>query len=276
MKHFLSLSLMLLCVSAFAQNGFLDRFNDPEKGHTVFIPKGCRSIGITGGYNSFNVGGEKDNDGFSVLSYLNIGDGSLRTWNVAPKFSVFVADDVSLGVSLDYQGYSVDTDLKVDLRDLFESDTNLQIASRHMVHHAWGASFVARKYLSFFGSKIFGIFGEGTLYGKYGMTTSFPYNAEGVAKQEKTRTSNGFQVGLKIGAGAAVRLREGSTLSVSIPLIGAGYNYTKQHKLQGNDKDGKPRSNDAHISSFNLSRRIDLLGVQVSYSRFIEPKKKRK
>ena len=273
MKKILTLSLLFLGFSAFAQNGLLDRFDDPEKGHTTFIPKGCRAIGITGNYRSFSVGGEKENDGYSVLSFLNIGDGSLRKWDVAPSFNIFVADDVSLGLRLDYSGYALDTDLKVDLRDLLNVESNFQITSRHMVHNAWGASFVARKYLSFFGSKTFGVFGEGRLYGNYGITTSFPYTSEGVAKEEKTRTSRGLQAGIKLAGGVAVRLREGSTLSISIPVIGAGYQYTWQHKLQGYDNGGQLRTNDAHMSSFNISRNIDFLAIQVGYSRFIEPKK---
>ncbi len=188
MKKILSLSLLLLSVSAFAQNGLLDRFEDAQKGHTTFIPKGCRSIGITGSYRSFHVGGEQDNDGYSILSYLNIGDGMLRRWDIAPSFNLFVADDLSLGLRLDYNGYAVDSDLKLDFRELLGEDANFTITSRHMAHNAWGASFVARKYLSFFGSKTFGVFGEGRLYGNYGITTSFPYNSEGMAKEEKSAT----------------------------------------------------------------------------------------
>lgn len=47
MKKIATLFAALLCtVGLFAQNGLLDRFDDPEKGHTVFIPRGCCTIGF--------------------------------------------------------------------------------------------------------------------------------------------------------------------------------------------------------------------------------------
>lgn len=278
MKKLISLSLLLvLATSAFAQ-GVLERFDDPEKGHTVFIPKGCKSIGIKGGYRSFGVGGEADNDGFAILSLLNIGDGSFRMYNVAPTFNYFVANDLALGVRLDYEGYTLNTDLKLDLRSVFgglleaaddpdvaEQNLNLQLSSRHMHHNSWGASFTVRKYLSFFGSKMLGVFGEGRLYGKFGMTTSYPLDKTGAPKMDKVRDTRTFQTGLKVAAGAAVRFRDGSTVTVSIPLVGLNYSRNNQHK----------KTNDAHMSSFNFSRDIDFMALQIGYSRFIEPKKKK-
>lgn len=285
MKKALLMSFMLVAVSAYSQTGFLERFDDPFKGHTVFVPKGCNSIGISGSYRSFQVGGENQGDGFAILSLLNIGDGSLVIYNVAPSFSYFIKDDVSLGVRLEYSGYKVDTDLKVDLRNLIpnyssfeesiENDTlrddinkalNLQISGRHMDHYAWGASFVARKYLSFFGSQTFGLFGESRLYGQIGRTVSYPFDGDGNPKTQKTRTSDSYQAGLKLAAGVAVRLSEGSTLTLSIPIIGAAYTYSNQHKQN--------TGNDSYYSSFNIARNVDFLGIQVGYCHYMDPKRK--
>ncbi|MBP3203475.1 MAG: hypothetical protein J6M31_07740 [Bacteroidales bacterium] len=274
-KLLVLLSLLLLSVSAQSQ-GILKRFDAPEKGHTTFIPKGCRSLGITGSYRQLKVGGETANDGFSILSFLNVGDGSVRMWEVAPNFQYFIADDLSLGVRLDYNGYNVDTDLKLDLRDILDDDSNFQITSRHMVHHAWGASTYVRKYLSFFGSKLFGVFGEARLYGNYGITNSFPYDKDGVAKEHKNRNSRGLQAGLKLGAGGAFRFRDGSTIFLCIPFAQIGFNYTWQKKERGVDSQGAVLTNDARMSSFNIARNIDFLSLQVGYSRFINrPKKHR-
>ena len=114
MKKLLVIVLSLLSVSAWAQSGLLgkitDRFSDPEKGHTVFIEKGYRSVGISGGFRSFQVGGDSASDAYTVLSILQVGAGKLNAYNVSPRFSYFVADDVSLGVRLDYSGYNLDSD----------------------------------------------------------------------------------------------------------------------------------------------------------------------
>lgn len=264
-----------------AGNGILDRFTDPEKGHTVFIEKGSHAMGLTASYRSLNVGGATAADGYSILSVLNIGNGELHTYEISPGFSFFVADDVSLGVQLDYSGYAVNTNLRMDFRNLIDINgldpqeqeevgqaLNVQVSSRHMIRNAWGASFTARKYMSFFGSKTFGVFGEGRLYGSYGITNSCPIDkADGTLVEEKMRTTWGLGVGLKLAAGLSVRLRDNSALSVSVPMIGVAYNYTRQHK--------EDTGNNAAMSSFNVSRDLDYLAIKVSYNHFIGPKKKK-
>ena len=107
-KLFFVLACILLGNAASAQ-GILDRFSDPEKGRTVFIPKGNHAIGIGASYRSFEASGENAGDGYSILSLLNIGDGRLNIWSVSPSLCWFVADDFSLGVRLDYSGYRWDT-----------------------------------------------------------------------------------------------------------------------------------------------------------------------
>lgn len=282
MKRFLCLALCLLSVNALAQ-GILDRFNDPEKGKVVFIEQGHRALGISGGYRSFNASGDVLGDGYSVLSLLNIGTGKLAIYNVSPSFSYFVADDLSLGFRFDYSGYTLNTDLRLDLRGAIKTDgltddpdlkaelndlMNIRISNRHMVNNSWGGSLALRKYLSFFGSKTFAIFGEARLYGKYGRLVSCPIDEAGVYVNAKLRTSSSFSTGLKLAVGVIARIRDNSSLFVSIPVVGADYSYTKQHKNQTN--------NNAHLSQFKISRSIDFLAIQVGYTRFIPCGKKNK
>lgn len=279
-KLLFSLLFAAAAFPAMAGNGILDRFTDPEKGRTVFIEKGSHAMGITASYRSLNVGGATAADGYSILSVLNIGDGKLQMYEVSPGFSFFVADDVSIGVNLDYSGYTVDTNLRMDFRNLVDMNgldpqdqqdlgqlLNMQISSRHMVRNAWGASVTARKYLSFFGSKTFGIFGEARLFGDYAILNSCPISKDdGSLVEGKMRTTRGLGVGLKLAGGLSIRLRDNSALSVSVPLVGVAYNYTRQHKQN--------TGNDASMSSFQVSRDLDYLAVKVSYNHFIGPKKK--
>lgn len=280
-------ALLPLVASAQGIGGILDRFKDPEKGNSVFISKGHWSWGISGGYRSFAAAGDGVGDGYSVLSLLNIGNGYLKMYNVSPNFSYFVADDLSLGLSLDYSGYAVDTDIRLDFRNIFDLEgmfggfedpedqdsledaaaaLNVRISGRHMLRNAWGGSFKLRKYLSFFGSKTFAVFGEARLYGNYGQIESCPIDNDGIYVTGKARTSRAIAAGLKLGGGLCIRLRDNSAFTISIPLVGATYQYTIQHKNN--------TGNDAHMASFNVSRELDYLAFQVGYVHYISPKKK--
>ena len=289
MKKLIVLAFALFTLPAFAGVGdkIFGRFSDPDAPRTVFIPKGNWSMGVSGGYRSFEAGGNEAGDGFSILSLLNIGNGYLRTYNVSPSFSYFLADDLSLGISLDYSGYSLDTDIRLDFRNMFDinnivselddpqtqeeikemsSVLNVRLSGRHMVRNAWGESLKLRKYLSFFGSNTFAIFGEARLYGSFAYIESCPIDAAGAYQLNKGRTSYVWDAGLKLAGGLCVRLRDNSAITLSIPLIGANYQYTSQHKTN--------TLNDAHMSSFSISRDLDYLALQVGYVHYIAPKKR--
>lgn len=282
---------LAVCLSANAQSPIkkiMERFDDPEKGHTVFIEKGARSVGISGSYRNFRAGGYVDSDGFDFLSLMNMGAGQAHIWTVSPKFNWFLANDFALGLRLDYSGYWIDSDLRLDLRDVVsqflekvkvvDPDTpegkeaiqalNLTISNRHWHKHAGGVSVTARKYLSFFGSKTFAVFGEGRLFGRYGVTTSYPVPEEG-ATPSKMRISQTLGVGLKGAVGLAVKFRDGSMITGCIPIVGLEYSLLLQ------DKKSTAVVNDARLSSFKIARDLDLIGIQIAYSRVIGPKKKK-
>lgn len=282
MKRLLLITLLLLPLSAFAQNNPIDkalsRFTDPDNpDYSVFLAKGGRSIGIGGSYRLFNVDGENPGDGYSILSLLNIGEGKLQTWNVTPSFSWFVADDVSLGISLNYGGYLVDTDIKLDFRDILGSDDedlNVQISNRHMLHHKVGAGFTARRYKSLFGSKMLGVFAEGRLFSSYGVTMSHPISKDG-GDAKKIRISNTFSLGIDIAGGVAVKLKDNSVLTLSVPIVGVDWNHSHQDKYWTvKDAEGDKVSGSAKMDRFTIARNVDALGIQVGYTRYILPKKK--
>ncbi|MBR6346606.1 MAG: hypothetical protein IKR69_04380 [Bacteroidales bacterium] len=260
----------ILAPEASAQK-ILKRFTDPEKGPTVFVSKDSWGMGISGGYRNFKAGGMYEGDGYSLLSWLNIGDGQLNLWEVSPKFAYFISDDVSIGFRLAYTGFSIKTNIKMDLRDVVGTDDenlNLQLSALDLVRHGGNASFTARRYLSFFGSRTFGIFGEGRLYASFGHINTVQLDKEGNSK-DKIRVSDQFGIGIKLAAGLCVKLRDNSAFEISVPLLGAGWQSSKQNKYwQGN-------SNKATMSGFNISRELDFLAIQIGYMHFIEPKHKK-
>lgn len=288
MKKALLITVLALAFGAAANaQGLLDRFTDPEKGEVVFIKKGNYAIGISGAYRNIAVtGDDATKAGYAVITMLNLGTGGLQTWSVTPSVSWFVANDVSLGISLDYNGSILDTDIRLDLRDVFPSTTeglNLILSNRDTRSHSFGASFVARKYLSFFGSKTFAVFGEARLSGSYGFKVSEPLSLKAANHARKT---DNFGIAAKAGVGLAVKLRDGSAISLAIPLFGVGWNNSSQVKVNAVIKDGATAINPddpstyelitshTRVNQFSATRNLDMLGVSFGYLRYIEPKKK--
>lgn len=277
MKKILAIAILLLSAqAAFAQSNLMEsmllkRFEAPERGPVTFIEKGSKSYGIKGSYAGYEAGGALDGDGYQILSLLNIGDGYYRTWTVSPRFSYFVGKDLALGGSITYSGYALDTDIKLDLRDMLhsdEADLNLQLSSLNIKNHAGGLDLYLRRYLSFFGSRTFAIFAEADLYGKYGITFTHP-RADAEGEIRKQRISQGINVGLQGEVGLAIKLRDRSMFHIGLPLVGVEYSYTKQDKLI----DGQDRQ--AHMSSFRFVRKLDIPRISLSYCRVIEPKRRR-
>ena len=282
-------ALVFTCATTFAQDPVTryleERFDGSEDGK-AFVRKGSRSIGIKGGFRSFNASGdESTNTGYALLSMLNIGNGQLKVWNVSPSIQYFLSNDLSLGASLDYTGYAVSTDIRLDLRDIVNSsneELNLTLSNRAIQHHALGLSLVMRKYVPLFGSKYVAVFGEGRFQTSYGATSNQPLD---VKDYNRERLSGALSVSLKAGGGLAVKLKNNNAITVSIPLFGIGYSYTSQEKTtttmqETTDASGatvkvpvteKSRS---HMSNFNASRSLDLLGIQFGFVRFIEPKRR--
>lgn len=283
MRKILCIVLSFLSLNAMGQ-GILDRVRDPKAEKTVFVPKGTHTVGIAGAYRSFNAGGDVLGDGYAVMSLLNIGTGKVAAYNVSPKYAYFLADDLSLGFRLDYSGYTVNTDLRLDLRNMVDLTDiagddpeqmqeirdllNLRISNRHMVNNKWGVSLALRKYIPFFGSQTFAVFAEARLFGSYAQIMSCPIDEKGISVETLRRTSNIYAAGLKLAGGLCIRLRGGNALTISVPLIGAEYSYNQQYKAE--------TDNNAHLSQFKLARNLDVLGLQVGYCHFGPVKNKKK
>lgn len=282
MKKILTLAVAaLVSFSAFAQGPvtkYLERRFGGDDKSAVYVEKGRKSIGIKGGFRSFTASGdETTNAGYALLSLLNVGNGQVKVWNVAPRFSYFVADNLSVGVQLHYTGYSLDTDLNLDFRDILNSDNealNVNISNRSMRHHTGGASLVMRRYVPLFGSKTFAVFGEGRLQGSYGITTSAPRDAKDVNRE---RMSHTYGISLNACGGLSYKLKDNTAITVSIPLFGVGYNHTVQNKTTvsreideatGNQIERKINST-AHLSEFSATRSLDFLGIQFGFARYL-------
>ena len=163
-----------LAAMAQSEVGILNRFTDPDIGKTVFIEKGYRAINLVGGYRSIKAGGDATGDGYSILSLLNIGEGEFINYSISPSISFFIKDDLSVDFRLEYSGYKLNADIRADLREVLNLGAiddeeerqevgdllNIHLFGRHMTRKSWGTAIALRRYLSFFGSKTIGVFGE--------------------------------------------------------------------------------------------------------------------
>ncbi len=281
MKRILLVAVSLcIGLSAFAQGPltkYLEGRFGGEEEKSVFIEKGRKALGIKVGFRSINASGDDvTNAGYSLLSLLNIGKGQLKIWSVSPRFSTFIANDLSLGLEFNYSGYALDTDLRLDFRDIFNSESdalNVTVSNRSMVHHAGGAALVLRKYVPVLGSQYVAVFAEGRLQGTYGATTSAPRDLKDVNRE---RLSQDFSIGLKAGGGLAFKLKD-NALTLSVPLIGIVYNRTKQDKtttiFETDETTGQVKSRQvkstSNMSGFNIARNLDLLGLQIGFVRYL-------
>ena len=135
----------------------------------------------------------------------------------------------------------------------------------------FGASVTGRRYVSFFGSKMIAVFGEGRLYGNYGWVKSWPLDEENMEKEGRRRNSTAWGAGIKVAGGLCVRLRDNSALTLSVPIMSVGYSHTLQDKQQGVGME----DNQATMSSFGLNRNAEVFSIHVGFVRYMLPKKKR-
>ena len=147
----------------------------------------------------------------------------------------------------------------------------------------------------FFGSKTFGVFGEARLFAKYGNTFSCPRTEKQFGK---TRTSQTAQAGIDFAGGLAVKLRDNSALTISVPIIGLTWNGAwqsseRRYEAIKKDEEGNRMKNPdgtfiteevvvpggGKMSYLRVSRAtnvLDLIGIQIGYTHFIGPKPKNK
>ena len=110
-----------------------------------------------------------------------------------------------------------------------------------------------------------------------------PRNTEKAFRREKI--SDGIGIGAKLAAGLAVKLRDGSAITVSIPIFGVSWSGTNQTKttiemVDVTDGSGNVIKTEPHTTTsksflhqFNASRNTDILGIQFGFVRYIEPKR---
>ncbi len=190
----------------------------------VFVPKGTIHTGINFSYNTVDFGESADDAGYSMLFDLVNGlKAKMYTFGLAPQFSYFVADNLSVGWRFDYDRSSLDLgNASLSIGE----DLGFSISDYHMLQHMFSGSLTMRYYMSIADSKRFAIFAEARATGAYGQSKT--WRVEGEDKfgtyQNKVKGALTFVPGISIFA------QDNVAVEVAIGIL--GINYTRREQIR--------------------------------------------
>lgn len=230
MKRIVALSV-LICLSANSWAGSEKESVQPfDRGigisNTVFVPKGTIATGVNFSYNTINLGNASDDSGYSLLFDLVGGlNAEVYTFGLAPHFSYFVADNLSVGARFDYDRSSVGlADAELSLGD----DMSLGISDYNMLKHMFSGSLTMRYYMSIASSRRFAIFAEVRATGAYGQSKM--WRQEGEDRFGTYQIS--YKAALSCVPGICVFAHNNVAVEVAVGILGINYNRTEQIRNQ--------------------------------------------
>ncbi len=191
---------------------------------TVFVPKGTVHTGINFSYNTVDFGQTADDAGYSMLfDLLNGLKANMYTFGLAPQFSYFFADNLSVGWRFDYDRSQLDLDnASLSLSD----DLGFGIADYHMHQHMFSGSLTMRYYVSIADSKRFAIFAEGRATGAFGQSKTW-----NVEEDRKVGTYQKITKGaLTFVPGICIFAHDNVAVEVAIGILGV--NYTRREQIR--------------------------------------------
>lgn len=234
--------LALSLAGARAQSNF-DRGFDEEK--NVFIPKGTVGFGIAFSGSSGEIGKE---GGFTLMPSLVTGlDGSYSNFGMTPSIEYFVKDNLSLGLKIKYgatkfnignAGISIDDDISFGIED------------KGYRRQSYSAALVARYYVPFLGSKIFGWFVEGGFRYRYAQGINYKME-EGLKHGVYNDTYN---MALIINPGVCFFVANQVSFEAQVGLAELGMTKVNQSENQVKT---------SNASMLNFSGGIDLLDIRL-------------
>lgn len=179
----------------------------------VFIEKGTRSVGLSFGFDSWELSGS---DGFDFLGIILGLDGYARETDLAAQGAWFIKDNVSVGFSL---GYS-DTRASLDTTVL----AGIELPDRHIARQVVDGSLTCRGYLPLFDGRILALFFEGRLSGTKGYWKNYKLTGNGKEGywDEVWSASAGLYPGISVFA------TNNMAFEVSMPLLEGGMRRQEQ------------------------------------------------
>ncbi|MBR5702908.1 MAG: hypothetical protein IKX45_01485 [Bacteroidales bacterium] len=243
MKRFF-LSILILAAALPLQARKVDRgLGDPK---AVYIEKGTWQLGFSGGYKTYGAEGLGETAGTSLYGIVNDLSGQAKMWNASASGAWFFANNVAVGVRFGYEQSDVDIDSGNIL-----SFVSLQ--NRHIDGMHYTGDLFCRAYIPLFNSKIFALYGEGSLGGKRGYSKDYAETDRG-----KLGTySDDFSFALKMSSGLSVFVNDVCAISFTLPFLQIGKTWSNQIK------EGEPSSKRSQVTA---DYKPDFLGLSIGVS----------
>ncbi len=217
----------------------------------VFVPKGTIHTGVNFSYNTVDLGQGTDDAGYSMIFDLVNGlKGKMYTFGLAPQFSYFVANNLSVGWRFDYDRSSVDLgNAALSISD----DMGFGISDYHTLQHMFSGSLTMRYYMSIADSKRFAIFAEVRGTGAYGQSKTWKEEGE-----DKFGTYQNIVKGaLTFVPGICVFAQDNVAVEVAIGVLGV--NYTRREQVRN-----QVETSVMHTSGANF--KINPLSIEIGTS----------
>ncbi len=243
MNRFLLLILVLVAALPL-QARTVDRgLGDPK---SVYIEKGSWQIGFSGGYRTYGAEGLGETNGTSLYGIVNNLSGQAKMWNASASAAWFFANNVAVGVRFGYEQSDVDIDSGTIL-------TFVTLQNRHIDGMHYTGDLFCRAYIPLFNSKIFAIYGEGSLGGKRGYSKDYEETDRG-----KLGTySDDFSFAFKMSSGLSVFVNDFCAISVTLPFLQIGKTWSDEIK------EGEPSCKRSQVIA---NYKPDFLGLSIGVS----------
>ena len=243
MNRFL-FSILVLVAALPLQARKVDRgLGDPK---SVYIEKGTWQIGFSGGYRTYGAEGLGETAGTSIYGIVNNLSGQAEMWNASASAAWFFANNVAVGVRFGYEQSDVDIDSGTIL-----SFVTLQ--NRHIDGMHYTGDLFCRAYIPLFNSRIFAIYGEGSLGGKRGYSKDYEETDRG-----KLGTySDDFSFAFKMSSGLSVFVNDFCAISFTLPFLQIGKTWSDEIK------EGEPSSKRSQVIA---NYKPDFLGLSIGVS----------
>ena len=238
------ITILVLIAALPLQARKVDRgLGDPN---AVYIEKGTWQLGVSGGYKNYSAEGLNGSAGTSFYGIVKDLSGQAAMGSFSASGAWFFANNMAVGVRFGYEQSNVDIDNGSIL-------AFITLQNRHVDAMHFTGDLFCRAYIPLFNSKIFAIYGEGSLGGKRGYSKDYEETDRG-----KLGTySDDFSFAFKMSSGLSVFVNDFCAISFTLPFLQIGKTWSNEIK------EGEPSSKRSQIIA---DYKPDFLGLSIGVS----------
>lgn len=209
----------------------------------VFMPKGQLLAGASIGYSSEQL----NNIDFLILKNM---EANGYSFNLAPYFGYFVADNVAIGTRFKYNRALFNLgNLELGLSE----DMNINLKDLYYLNHKYEGMLFCRYYMSIAGSKMFGMFAEVGL----DYTYSEGKNSTGRGESLDGTYQNTHSAAFYVNPGLCVFLTNFTAVELSLGILSVDYSWKSTLANQVDP---------GYVKGFGANFKINPLAINVGVS----------